>query len=454
MTYFSFRKSPPAVAARAAAANDEPAVSGTVSAALIADLGRQASTLGRAAAEVRGAIDDANVRAGEQVDALRGLAVQVGEINGSQDAIVDESRQGLQAVGRVRQAVESVGCEFAGIIESLREVSQAASQITQIALQTRLVAFNATVEARRAGDAGRGFGVVADAVKDLASQVETSSKQIMGTVGQLGERIGSVARDIQRRPDGQPQGAVHATLNEVTQRVERIDLAAERSHQVCDALAVRMTAIEADMRGAMQSFGGSLARTETMLEMSEHLIEVTAGCGTETEDTPYIRAAQDAAGRIAALLTQALQGRAIGLADLFDERYVSIAGSQPAQHTTRFCDLADRLFPQVQEPMLEFSDKVVYCIAADRNGYIACHNRKYNQPQRPGDGVWNSANCRHRRIFNDRTGLRSARNAKPFLLQTYRRDMGGGRFVLLKEVAAPIEVAGRHWGALRLAYRF
>ena len=43
---------------------------------------------------------------------------------------------------------------------------------------------------------------------------------------------------------------------------------------------------------------------------------------------------------------------------------------------------------------------------------------------------------------------------KPFLLQTYRRDMGGGRFVLLKEAAAPITVNGRQWGGLRLAFSF
>ena len=65
-----------------------------------------------------------------------------------------------------------------------------------------------------------------------------------------------------------------------------------------------------------------------------------------------------------------------------------------------------------------------------------------------------AANSRYRRIFNDRTGLASSRNAKPFLLQTYRRDMGGGKFVLMKEAAAPITVDGRHWGGMRLAFRF
>ena len=97
---------------------------------------------------------------------------------------------------------------------------------------------------------------------------------------------------------------------------------------------------------------------------------------------------------------------------------------------------------------------MVYCIAVDRNGYVPTHNRKYCQPQRPGDVVWNTAHSRYRRIFDDRTGLASARNRRPFLLQTYRRDMGGGRFVLMKEASAPIEVQGRHWGGLRLAYQF
>ena len=61
---------------------------------------------------------------------------------------------------------------------------------------------------------------------------------------------------------------------------------------------------------------------------------------------------------------------------------------------------------------------------------------------------------RYRRIFDDRTGLASARNRRAFLLQTYRRDMGGGQYVVMKEAAAPIEVQGRHWGGLRLAFQF
>jgi methyl-accepting chemotaxis protein len=154
------------------------------------------------------------------------------------------------------------------------------------------------------------------------------------------------------------------------------------------------------------------------------------------------------------LLNEALSKGSIRESDLFDESYGPMAGTNPQQHTSRFCALADRLFPEVQERMLTLSPKVVFCIAVDRNGYVAAHNRQYSQPQRAGDIAWNTANSRYRRIFNDRTGLASGRNQRPFLLQTYRRDMGGGKFVVMKEAAAPIQAAGRHWGGLRLAYQF
>jgi methyl-accepting chemotaxis protein len=56
-------------------------------------------------------------------------------------------------------------------------------------------------------------------------------------------------------------------------------------------------------------------------------------------------------------------------------------------------------------------------------------------------------------MFNDRTGLAAGRNTERYLLQTYRRDMGGGTFALMKDVSAPIMVRGEHWGGLRIGYR-
>jgi methyl-accepting chemotaxis protein len=417
-------------------------------------IARQASSLGRNAAEVRGLIDETARLNLQQVEAVQALGAQLGEVQRAQGSIGSTTADSLKAVDRASAAVAEVGAEVGGIIDALRQVAAAAGQITRIALQTRLVAFNASVEAGRAGEAGRGFSVVADAVKDLSAQVEASSKEITRTIGELDARVEILAREIQRRDGEAPQGGFHLALAEVQEGVSRISAAAGQSRATCDGLTTQMTAIQREMQRANESLVHANTRSEAFLKVGESLIEVVADCGVETDDTPFIRGAQQAALEIGQLLEEALAGGAISAADLFDEHYQPIHGTNPPQHLTRFCALADRLFPQVQERMLGLSSKVVYCIATDRNGYVPTHIRQYCRPQRPGDLVWNTANSRYRRIFNDRTGLASARNQRPLLLQTYRRDMGGGQFVLMKEAAAPIAVSGRHWGGVRLAFQF
>lgn len=449
LTLFRPRPAPAAAAAPAAVQRSDEDV-------FVHRLARETAHLGREAAEVRGVIDDTQKASVRLAEAVQTLVRRLADVSQVQGRIGEHTAQGSAAVGRARAAVEAVGGEVAGIVDTLREVAAAAGEITQIALQTRLVAFNASVEAKRAGEAGRGFGVVADAVKDLAAKVEQSSKLIMDTVGRLDGRIAALAREIQARGSGGAgdSGAVHRALAEVDAGVAGIAASALQSREAVADVNRQMGAIETDMRGSAKALDSALKRSEAFLKASESLIEIIADAGVETPDSMYIRAAQQAAAQVTQLWEGALRSGAIGAAELFDENYVPVAGTNPQQHLTRFVALAERLLPQVQDKALELSDKVVYCIAVDRNGYIPCHNRQYNQPQRPGDVAWNTAHSRGRRIFNDRTGLASARNQRPFLLQTYRRDMGGGNFVVMKEAAAPIVVDGRHWGGLRLAFKF
>src|SRR5690606_12337861 len=188
--------------------------------------------------------------------------------------------------------------------------------------------------------------------------------------------------------------------------------------------------------------------------MSETLIETAAASGAQTEDTAYIDAVTAGALEVAEIFEDALASGRIRTVDLFDEHYVPVPGTDPQQFTTRFLALTDALLPGLQERLLGLSSKVVFCAAVDRNGYLPTHNEKFSHPQRAGDPAWNAANCRNRRIFNDRTGLSAGRNTRRFLLQTYRRDMGGGRFALMKDLSVPIHVNGRHWGALRMGYQF
>ena len=445
-----FKKS--STVASVAVAESEPTGSVNIQES-VRSIGTQVSNLGREAAEVRGTLEEAQLAAKRQGQALSDLSTQVQEIGRAQNGISDISAKNLSSVDRARNAVEAVGAEVSGIVGSLRQVSSAADTITQIALQTRLVAFNASVEAKRAGEAGRGFGVVADAVKDLAAKVEQTSKQILSTVAELDGRIAALSREIQSQENAAQQGAFHRALADVQDGVQSIASAADQSRAITAALNTQMGSMEGEVKQTGRSLSSAIQRSETFLKVSEHLIELVATAGVQTEDTPFIEAAVEAAGQLEKLLENALRTEIISMADLFDESYQPIHNTQPQQHTSRFNALTDRLFPQVQERVLGMNAKVVFCIAADRNGYISTHNKLYCSPQR-GDVMWDTAHSRYRRIFNDRTGLGSARNTRPFLLQTYRRDMGGGNFVIMKEVAAPIKVNGKHWGGLRLAFKF
>ena len=420
----------------------------------VAALSGTLSNIGRDAAEVRGVIEDMQGAASKQAEAAQTLLQQLGDVERAQRAITQAVEQSRSAMDHARGSLRGAGLEVSGVVDTLREVSDAVGEITRIAMQTRLVAFNASVEAKRAGEAGRGFGVVADAVKDLANQVETSSKAITRTVSALDARIAAVSRELREGSTEAPGGAVHAAFLRVDGEFNHIGDAAQQSMQTCEALGGTVHVLEGEVKRTMQGLRTSLDCSDRFLGVSEQLIEQMAASGIDTADTPYIRAVQDGARRIASLFERVLQEGAISEPELFDTHYRAIAHSDPLQYLTASTGRVGPWLQPVIEPLSTLTDQVVACIAVDRNGHAPTHNRRYNQPQRRGDPVWNSANCRNRRIFDDRTGLAAARNQRPFLLQTYRRDASGGQYLIMKDVSAPIMVAGRHWGALRMSYRF
>jgi methyl-accepting chemotaxis protein len=90
---------------------------------------------------------------------------------------------------------------------------------------------------------------------------------------------------------------------------------------------------------------------------------------------------------------------------------------------------------------------VLFAACVDNNGYLPCHNLRYTKPL-TGDPEVDRNNNRTKRLFNDRTGIRCARNTEGFLLQTYRRDTGE----ILNDLSLPIFINGRHWGGFRIGY--
>jgi methyl-accepting chemotaxis protein len=142
----------------------------------------------------------------------------------------------------------------------------------------------------------------------------------------------------------------------------------------------------------------------------------------------------------------------IGMEALFSTEYPPIPGTNPQQFMPPFVRLTDAVLPPILEGALRLGEHVVFCAAVNRDGFLPTHNAKFSQPQGP-DPARNAAVSRNRRFFDDRVGLGAGRSTAPFLIQAYRRDMGGGSFVTMKDISAPITVQGRHWGGLRIGYR-
>ena len=151
--------------------------------------------------------------------------------------------------------------------------------------------------------------------------------------------------------------------------------------------------------------------------------------------------------QVLAAIEQALRDRTITLENLFDRNYVPVPNTAPQKYTTRFDAFFDKVISPIQESIVNRDNKVLFAICVDNNGYLPCHNLRFTKPL-TGDPEIDKNNNRTKRMFNDRTGIRCARNTEGFLLQTYSRDTGE----ILNDMSKPLVINNRHWGGIRIGY--
>jgi methyl-accepting chemotaxis protein len=381
---------------------------------------------------------------------------------------ITQSRNAVEtAVRHIAELIEAVGRiegRLGAVSSALSQVAKVSTSIEAIAKQTNLLALNATIEAARAGDAGRGFAVVASEVKNLAEATRQATQQIGDTVrgldGQVGSLIGESGEASVRAKDAgegasQIQGIIARVqdgFSRVGHEIDGVAKAATSNLAHCDTVIAELGAMAKGVDLSSSDLKRADERVARLLDVSESLIVMIADSGVETSDAPLIRVVVDTARRISQTFEDAIARGEITLEKLMDENYREIPGTDPKQYFTQYVDFTDRVLPSIQDPIQKSDPRIAFCVAWAKGGYLPTHNPNYRQPQGK-DPVWNNANCRNRRLFNDRAVKKVAANTKPFLLQTYRRDMGGGNFVLMKDVSSPIFIRGRHWGAFRMGFR-
>ena len=380
---------------------------------------------------------------------------------------LDESRQGRHQVQGAIQQIHGVSdsvVQTSTLVEKLQQHSDKiqgiAHVINGLADQTNLLALNAAIEAARAGEHGRGFSVVADEVRGLANKTASATGEIGQMLQEVHKDTAQVA-DIMANLVHRMEEMVVSTeqvgtlLEEIggfseqsELKVQQIAASINESASATSHISTSVNVVRQGLERSEQDIQTVSNQALALSDMGEQIYELLSGLHLDTLHDRIAGLAQQAAERIQAAFEQAIREGRISQAELFDRHYRPIENTNPQKYATAYDQLADKLLPPIQEPVLKQHEAIVYAIATDPAGYVPTHNDQFRKPL-SGDHARDLVNNRTKRIFDDRTGARCGSHTKAVLLQTYKRDTGE----VMHDLSVPIMVDGRHWGGFRIGYK-
>lgn len=169
------------------------------------EVGRVQSLVGQAIGQLTASFQGLHKGTAAQQELALSITAKVAEAGGNSVGFDDFVANTSSVMERVVESVvhnSKLGMELVelteGIARHTKDVQGILSEIGAISKQTNLLALNAAIEAARAGEAGRGFAVVADEVRDLSSRTSQFSQQINGLMQSMQEAVVATEEAIKK----------------------------------------------------------------------------------------------------------------------------------------------------------------------------------------------------------------------------------------------------------------
>ncbi|WP_064609068.1 methyl-accepting chemotaxis protein [Photobacterium sp. J15] len=210
--------------------------------------------------------------AGSAVQAAAAASqVQSSSVNG-----MGQMNNAATAVGDLAVRVNDAQNQIQNLAQSSAAIQGILSEIGGIADQTNLLALNAAIEAARAGEAGRGFAVVADEVRNLATRTQTSTEEIRTMLSRLEQEtqsiVGLMQQSQQQAMDTKDETlAAQLALKEINEAIEvindmnnQIASAAEEQSAVSEEINRNVVVINDTATDVMDSMNSALNNSEEL----------------------------------------------------------------------------------------------------------------------------------------------------------------------------------------------
>ncbi|RUO76192.1 PAS domain-containing methyl-accepting chemotaxis protein [Idiomarina seosinensis] len=189
------------------------------------------------------------------------------------------ARDASSVIIDLHKAVEQIATTVQALDESTGAIGEAADLISSIADQTNLLALNAAIEAARAGEHGRGFSVVADEVRNLASRTTDSTDSIHQVIAQLRERAKD-AVEVSK----QGESAAADGVEKVRKADEALGEIAEAIEQIA-AMSTQMASAVEEQSGVAEHISEQVTEISDIGRQTQRTSEDTESSSQELEKT-------------------------------------------------------------------------------------------------------------------------------------------------------------------------